>query len=99
MDYPIVLLHGWGAGSKHWGRVKSFLENRGYKVFSPDLPGFGQNPPPNVAWNIDNYREWVRKYCEDNNLPQVFLLGHSFGGSVAVKFTVKYPDKVQKLVL
>lgn len=101
MDYPILILHGWGwpASVDQWARVKELLEHQEYRVFVPDLPGFGKNPPPTKPWTISDYAEWAKDFCEKNGLSQFFLLGHSFGGSVATKFSVKYPEKVRKLIL
>ena len=95
----ILILHGWGSCAKNWNPVKELLKEQGYKIFIPDLPGFGENSPPPQVWSIDDYVEWVKNYCEKNNLSLFFLLGHSFGGSVAVKFAIKYPEKIQKLFL
>ncbi len=95
----ILILHGWGSGAKNWNQVRKLLEKQGYKVFVPDLPGFGENPPPKEAWTISDYTIWVEKFAVKNNLDRFFLMGHSFGGSVAVKFTLKYPKKIKKLFL
>lgn len=95
----ILILHGWGSSSKNWGRVKEILESRGYKVFIPDLPGFGEAPRPQQPWAIDDYVEWLGKFSEKENISRFFLLGHSFGGAVAVKFSLKYPQKIEKLFL
>ena len=97
----VLILHGWGwpISSPQWARVKELLETAGYEVFLPDLPGFGQTPSPKEPWAIDDYVEWVKNFCEKNNLSQIFLLGHSFGGSVAVKFSIQYPEKIRKLIL
>ena len=99
MPYPILILHGWGSCAKKWDKVKELLENQGYQVFVPDLPGFGQNPPPNKAWNIDDYVEWVKDFCEKNNLSRFFLSGLCFGGSVAAKYSLRYPEDIEKLFL
>jgi pimeloyl-ACP methyl ester carboxylesterase len=96
---PILILHGWGSCAKNWQRVKEGLEGEGYRVFLPDLPGFGGIPQLLRPWAIDDYVEWVREYCEENNLSQIFLLGHSFGGSIATKYTLKFPKEVKKLIL
>lgn len=97
----ILILHGWGwpVSVHQWARVKELLEREEYRVFVPDLPGFGKNPPPIKPWTISDYVEWAKDFCEKNNLSQIFLLGHSFGGSVAAKFSIKYPEKVRKLIL
>lgn len=95
----ILILHGWGSCAKNWVKVKELLEGRGYNVFLPDLPGFGENPPPVIAWDIDDYVEWVNAFCKKNNLSRFFLLGHSFGGSIGIKFAVKYQEKLEGLIL
>lgn len=99
MGSPILILHGWGSCAKNWGRVKELLEGQGCKVFVPDLPGFGENPQPLKPWSLDDYTEWLKEFCEKNNLSQVFLLGHSFGGGVAVKYALNYPESIKKLFL
>lgn len=97
----LLILHGWGwpVSSQQWVRVKGLIGNEKYTVFVPDLPGFGKTPPPEKPWTIDDYVEWVKDFCEKNNLSQIFLLGHSFGGAVAVKFSIKYPQRIKKLIL
>ena len=95
----ILILHGWGSLAKNWQRVKEGLEDRGYKVFVPDLPGFGENPPLSQAWSIDDYVNWIKEYYEKNNFFQVFLLGHSFGGGLAARFSAEMPRGVKKLIL
>ena len=128
----LLILHGWGSCAKNWAQVKKVLEEQGYKVFLPDLPGFGENLLLKKAWSIDDYVEWLREFCEKNNLspspteqgeggdgsrnsvhltprlkprqtkfqrPQFFLLGHSFGGAVAAKYSAQYPENVEKLFL
>ena len=95
----ILILHGWGSQAERWSEVKELLENGGYRVYVPDLPGFGESLPPPQAWSVDDYVEWVRSFCEKENLSQIFLLGHSFGGSIAIKFVNYFPEKVQGLIL
>ncbi|MDO8559230.1 MAG: alpha/beta hydrolase [bacterium] len=95
----ILILHGWGSCAKNWANVKELLENKGLKVFVPDLPGFGENPPPDRPWSIDDYVEWVRDFCEKNNLSNFFLAGHSFGGGIAAKYASRYTENIEKLFL
>lgn len=95
----ILVLHGWGASSSSWKKVKKLLDNLGFLTITPDLPGFGQEPEPIQTWDIDDYVEWVNQFCLKNNLTNFILLGHSFGGRLAIKFSVKYPQKIKKLIL
>lgn len=99
MNYPFLIIHGWGRGAKSWLTVKNLLEKKGLLVLAPDLPGFGQNPAPTQAWYLDDYVNWLNHFCEENHLNQFFLLGHSFGGAIALKFSLQYPEKVKKLFL
>ncbi|MFC1663938.1 alpha/beta fold hydrolase [Patescibacteria group bacterium] len=95
----ILILHGWGSSKKKWQKVKEILSGHGLKVVIPDFPGFGENPSSSQPWSVDDYVEWVRIFCEKENLSQFFLLGHSFGGRIAIKFAVKYPEKISGLIL
>jgi len=96
---PILILHGWGSCAKNWQRVKNGLERSGYTVYLPDLPGFGEGAALERAWVVDDYINWLDEYCEKNNLSRFFLIGHSFGGSLAVGLSLKYPEKVKKMFL
>ena len=95
----ILILHGWGSSSKNWSSVKKFLEEGGLKVYNPDLPGFGSNPAPKKPWSVDDYVKWVESFCKKNGLSKFFLLGHSFGGGISVRFASLHPEKVARLIL
>ena len=95
----ILILHGWGSCAKNWNKIKELLEKRGYKVFIPDLPGFGKSTPLVQPRSIDDYVDWLENYCKENNISMFYLLGHSFGGSIATKFIIRNLEKVQKLFL
>jgi pimeloyl-ACP methyl ester carboxylesterase len=97
-EYPILILHGWGSSSERWQAVKDALSEKGYTVFVPNLPGFGDEPPPQEAWSVEDYAEWVFGWTERQNLSAFFLAGHSFGGGIAAVFAAKYPQKVKKLI-
>jgi len=99
MNYPFLIIHGWGKGSQSWQRVKELLENKGYRVLVPDLPGFGNNPAPIKPWSINDYVVWVKDFVTRSNLSNFILLGHSFGGAVVVKYAIKYPQDIKKLFL
>ncbi|MDP2926782.1 MAG: alpha/beta hydrolase [bacterium] len=95
----ILILHGWGRGNASWQVVKEVLENKGCLVLAPDLPGFGQEPPPKEPWTLNDYVEWVNDYANKKGLVGFYLLAHSFGGRIAIKFATKYPDTLRGLIL
>ncbi len=96
---PLLILHGWGSNSERWQKVGELLAERGVKVIIPDLPGFGKSQNPSMAWGLDDYCEFVTEFIKFLNLEKFYLLGHSFGGALAVKCSLKFPDKIDKLFL
>lgn len=93
----LVILHGWGSSKEKWQKVKENLENNEVNVIIPDLPGFKEENKIDRPWNLDDYVNWLEDFSQNNE--KFFLLGHSFGGAVALKFTLKHPQKVEKLFL
>lgn len=105
MNIPILILHGWGSSSQAWEKPKKLLEDAGYQVFVPDLPGFGKEPAPKNPWGVSDYINFVLEgvdtipplRCERKR--KFVLVGHSFGGRVAIKLAAQYPEKIEKLIL
>ncbi len=94
----VLILHGWGGSSDSWKEVIEILENK-FKVVCPDLPGFGKTDFPKFAWELKDYVKWLSQFVEKLNLNKFYLLGHSFGARIAVKFAVLFPQKIEKLIL
>ncbi|MBU2578852.1 alpha/beta hydrolase [Patescibacteria group bacterium] len=95
----ILILHGWAGNSGSWKQVREILENNGYNVIVPDLPGFGDAPLPTKSWSVSDYADFIFRFIQPHNLDKFYLLGHSFGGRIAIKFSVKYPEKLKTLIL
>lgn len=96
---PLLILHGWGSKSANWIKVAKLVSEKNIKVIIPDLPGFGNSDKPLTAWNLDDYSDFIEELVKILGLERFFLLGHSFGGSLAVKFTLRDQKKVAKLLL
>lgn len=97
---PVILvLHGWGSDSARWESVQVRLAQQGFQVVIPDLPGFGKSEQPKSSWNIEDYSIFVEKFVDALSLKEFYLLGHSFGGGLALLYAVKHPEKIQKLFL
>lgn len=95
----ILILHGWGGSSDSWIKVMEMLVNKGYKVICPDFPGFGKSHVLIEPWDVTDYKEWLLEFIRLQGLDKFVLLGHSFGGRVAIKFSVEYSEKVKALIL
>jgi pimeloyl-ACP methyl ester carboxylesterase len=89
----VIALHGWGRRGSDFDRV---LDGVGSVAF--DLPGFGSSPPPEAAVGAPWYADRVIEALEGARGPFV-LVGHSFGGRVAVVAAARRPELVKGLVL
>lgn len=95
----IIILHGWNLSGKRFAPLAEALIKRGFRVFAPDLPGFGDEPPPQRPWHVVDYAEFVQRYIRRHHIVRPIVIGHSFGGRVALKLTQLYPEVVPLLVL
>ena len=92
---PLVLVHGFGAGSGHWRRNAAVLAAAGWRVYALDLLGFGASSQP--ALRLDN-RLWARQlqaFLEQVVQGPAVLVGHSLGGLVALSCAVFFPRWVR----
>ncbi len=95
---PLVLLHGFAAGSGHWRRNAAPLAAAGWCVYGLDLLGFGASSQP--ALRLDN-RLWARQlqaFLEQVVQAPAVLVGHSLGGLVALSCGVFFPGWVRAVV-
>src|SRR3989338_3932605 len=86
----ILILHGWGSNSSQWEGVQDSLVELGFRVIVPDLPGFGRTKEPSSPWNIKDYTVFIRNFITALNLYTHALVGHSFGGRIAISYTHEY---------
>ena len=91
----IVLLHGWGQNIQMMEPIGNNLSN--YYITILDLPGFGNSSEPSDALTIYDYKEILRKFLENLNIENPIIMGHSFGGRIAICYAAE--EKVEKLVL
>lgn len=94
----ILLLHGWGVDGKIFRGIFEFLSSVGADVINLDFPGFGASGEPGNEWGVYEYASFIDKFIERLSLKDVILLGHSFGGRVAIILASRF-DYVKKLIL
>ena len=95
---PVVLLHGWGASSQSLAGVAACLVPL-FRVISVDLPGFGWSQAPPAAWGTVDYADHVRQLLDEVRIAKAALLGHSFGGRIAIQLATRHPGRVGRLIL
>ncbi|MGB9598624.1 MAG: alpha/beta fold hydrolase, partial [Minisyncoccales bacterium] len=93
-----LILHGWKGSSLSWKNVVQGLSSF-FTVISLDLPGFGKSQNPPFAFDLEDFAKVLNSFCQKREIKEIFLLGHSFGGAVAVIFTILFPQMVKKLIL
>jgi len=95
---PLVVIHGGGAGAQGWLKnVNDLCEH--YRIYVPDLPGFGYSQPMDGDCDIPEFAEFVEDFTHSLGLERFHLVGHSLGGGIALHYALKFPHKIGKLVL
>ena len=94
----VLLLHGWGDNLKGLAGLATTLATD-YQVISVDLPGFGASQPSEAVWNLDNYATFIKDFLAKLDLTPYAVVGHSNGGSLAIRAIAIGAIKPHKLVL
>ncbi len=95
----ILVLHGWGGSKKSWEEFVGLFDKKKYKLFVPDLPGFGDEPAPDRPWYVHDYAQWVTEYMKKKHLVKPIVVAHSFGGRIAIKMCSKDKNVFSRLFL
>jgi pimeloyl-ACP methyl ester carboxylesterase len=96
---PTVLaLHGWSRSRRDFSAVLAPTDMAPLDAIALDLPGFGSTSAPPEAWGSREYADLVAEVLPDMARP-VVVLGHSFGGRVALQLAAARPNEVAALVL
>lgn len=95
---PLIVMHGWGQTLESM-RLLGDLLGKFYHVYLVDLPGFGQSPKPPTDWDTVQYANRIQKYIEEKHLSPAHVLGHSFGGRVAIRLASHHPEACRTMIL
>ncbi|MDF2907884.1 MAG: non-heme haloperoxidase family protein [Herbinix sp.] len=96
----IVFLHGWPGSHELFEYQFNHLAQEGYRCIGIDQRGFGKSDQPLSGYGYDRLSDDVRCVIDALNLHDITLLGHSTGGSIAVRYMSRHrAHKVKKLVL
>ncbi len=102
MKPKIILIHGFAASKREWEPQIPFFEKMGYEVFAKDLLGHGDGikPKENSQYTMDamdrDFAEWLSSMAASD---PIILIGHSMGASVALRFSIKNPANIKKVIL
>ena len=97
----VLFLHGWGCDGSIFKSSCKLLD--GFRLTFVDLWGFGNTPMPDEfksgGMSVEDYADGVAGFICRNDFKNLTVVGHSFGGRIAVTLAAKYPLLLKKLVL
>jgi len=94
----VIFIHGLGADSRHWAaNIDALSQN--FRVIAVDQIGYGQSDKPLMRYTVENFSAYLQGFLQALKIPKASLVGNSLGGWVALDFTLRHPQMVEKLVL
>ena len=94
----LLLLHGLACDRTTWDRVIPLLAKK-YTVIAPDLLGHGLSDKPRADYTLGGYANGMRDLLTVLGIDKVTVVGHSFGGGVAMQFAYQFPERTQRVML
>jgi pimeloyl-ACP methyl ester carboxylesterase len=96
----VVLVHGLGGHSEEWLNLSAYLVKAGYRVYLPDLPGYGRSEQPeDFSYSVRDEAGAVVGFLDALGLKQVDLGGWSMGGGIVQHVAFRHPQRVRRLML
>lgn len=95
----LVFLHGWGGSLISWISTAEAMARIGFYCIVVDFPGFGQTPEPKTVYGVADYAKEVEDLIWSLGIGELSVIGHSFGGRVAIALSNRTNVKIKKLVL
>ena len=95
---PLILLHGNGEdGSYFKHQINCFSAD--YRVIAIDTRGHGQSPRGEKPFTIVQFAEDLHDFMDEKGIAKAILLGFSDGGNIALTFALKYPERVERMIV
>lgn len=96
----VLLVHGLGGRAEDWRNLASTLATWKFRVYMPDLPGYGASEQPaDFSYSVHDEAEAVVGFMDAVGLKDVDLGGWSMGGGIAQHVAARHPERVRKLML
>ncbi len=95
---PLVLLHGLGSSTYSFRHNLPALSSR-FRVVAPDMPGYGLSSRDVPDLSLTAQARYLASFLDQLGIERASIAGHSMGGSVAQRFALMWPDRVDRLVL
>jgi len=95
---PLIMLHGNGESCDYFEhQIPCFSKE--YRVIALDTRGHGQSPRGEKPFTIKQFAEDLHDFMDEKGIQKAILLGFSDGGNIALTFALKYPERVEKMIV
>ena len=96
---PILLIPGAWSTYRYWNRVIPFLSKH-YRLLALDYLGVGDSDKPRsgFGYTVEEQADLIARMIESLQIPQIHIIGTSYGGGIALNLATRYPDRVGKIV-
>jgi len=94
----VLLLHGLAGSSRTWREVLPQLASS-HDVIAPDLLGHGESAKPMGDYSLGAFASGLRDFLAALDVPRATIVGHSFGGGIAMQLAYQHPEVCDRLVL
>lgn len=97
--HPLIILHGLGNNSQSWKSQLELLSHK-FTVIAWDAPGYGESSDPKEEFkHFSQFADVLKEFVDKLGYKSIYLLGHSMGSAIAIDFTSRYPETVNKLII
>jgi pimeloyl-ACP methyl ester carboxylesterase len=97
---PVVLVHGLGGRAEDWRALAPYLAKAGYRVYMPDLIGYGRSDQPsNFSYSIHDEAALVVAFFSAVGVKQADLGGWSMGGWIVQTIAATHPERIKRLLI
>lgn len=96
--FPLILLHGNGEDHTYFKHQMDPFSAR-YRVIAVETRGHGATPRGEAPFTLEQFTEDLKRFLDQQSIDRCSLLGFSDGGNIALMFALKYPERVEKLIL
>ena len=95
---PLILLHGNGEECGYFKHQITYFSKK-YRVIAVDTRGHGASPRGAAPFSIRQFAEDLKDFMDEMKIPKASILGFSDGGNIAAIFALRYPKRVDRLIL
>lgn len=83
----VIVMHGWGCKASTVDILARAAADESTTVYNLDLPGFGDSAEPSAIWGVGDYTALIESFVQQLNIKRPVLIGHSFGGRIAIMYS------------